>query len=268
MEGKPFPLDEYLDRIGLEGGGAATVDRLEAAQRAQGCTIAFENFDIPLGRGVSLDPDHLVDKLVRSRRGGYCFELNGLFLRAIRAMGFQARALLGRVHLSGEPTARSHQVSLVEIGGSSFIADVGLGGMCPRAPIPLELDQESDHDGVTYRLRDHEFGTLLQVEQGGHWLDLYSFDLCPVIPNDIECANHFTSTHPSSFFTHSRIASLAHPEGRVALFNHECTTTRNGRDEVEQFPDDASYLALLAERFGIVLDAPYEQLAPLGANAG
>ena len=264
MESNPFPLDEYLERIGLEGAGAASLDRLEAAQRAQSRTIPFENFDIVLGRGVTLDPDHLVDKLVRSRRGGYCFELNGLFLRALRAMGFEARALLGRVHVGGEPTGRSHQLSLVEIGGAPFVADVGVGAMTPRKPMPLEVDLESDHDGVAYRLVHHELGYMLQFTQEGSWRDLYSFDLCPVIQADIDYGNHYTATHPSSFFTRFRIASIARPDGRASLFDRQYTCESTEGNLEEEFPDDERYLGLLEERFGIELDARYGELAPLG----
>ena len=263
-EAPAFPLDEYLERIGLSGSRAATLDRLEAMQRAQSYTIPFENFDIALGRGISLDADRLVEKLVRSRRGGYCFELNGLFLSAIQAMGFEARALLGRVHIAGEPTGRGHQLSLVEIDGRRFIADVGFGGMCPRAPIPLEIDRVSEQDGVGFRLQEHALGTMVQVRHADDWQDLYSFDLGPVVPADIAYGNHFTSTHPASFFTGTRIASLAQPEGRTSLFNHLCTTIRGSDEQSEAFPDDEGYLALLEARFGIVLDASYDELAPLG----
>jgi N-hydroxyarylamine O-acetyltransferase len=258
-----FPLQEYLERIGLDGPSAPTLDRLEAAQRAQSYTIPFENLDIALGRGVSLEPDHLVDKLVRSRRGGYCFELNGLFLRAIRAMGFEARPLLGRVHIGPEPTGRGHQLSLVEIGGDRFVCDVGFGGMCPRAPILLEAGTLSTQDGTTFRLQDHELGYMIQIAEPDGWRDLYSFDLSPVVPADILYGNHFTSTHPESFFTGTRIASLAHPEGRTALFNFQCTRVCSDGDEIREFPDDPRYLALLEEHLGIFLDASYEDLAPL-----
>lgn len=110
MANYQFPLDEYCTRIGVPSSGMPTVDRLEELQRAQVYTIPFENLDIQLGRGIDLTPSYADDKLIRRQRGGYCFELNGLFLRALTAAGFEARALLGRVHLSGEPTGRGHQL--------------------------------------------------------------------------------------------------------------------------------------------------------------
>ena len=122
-----FPFDEYCARTSTTTIGAPTIDRLEDLQRAQAYAIPFENFDIQLGRGINLDAEHLLNKLVRSRRGGYCFELNGLFLRAIQRAGFRARALLARVHVAGEPTGRGHQMSLVAMGDRQWIVDVGFG---------------------------------------------------------------------------------------------------------------------------------------------
>uniref|UniRef100_UPI0025F78BB1 arylamine N-acetyltransferase family protein n=1 Tax=uncultured Phenylobacterium sp. TaxID=349273 RepID=UPI0025F78BB1 len=118
-----FDADAYLKRIGLTAPPEPTVEGLNALQRAQVLAIPFENFDIMLGRGISLEPDAVFDKLVRRRRGGYCFEINGLLLTALQAFGFEARALLGRVHLMGQTTGRSHQISLVTIDGTHWIAD-------------------------------------------------------------------------------------------------------------------------------------------------
>src|SRR5262249_47875451 len=151
---------------------------------------------------------------------GYCFELNGLFLMASHAFGFEARPLLARVHLRGEPTARTHELILVTIHGREWIADVGFGGPGLRAPIPFELNHPTTQDGLTFQLVDAGlYGIMLQSQKGNQWLDLYSFDLGHVFPADIALGNHFTSTHPSSLFTFARVAALPRPNGRVALFN-------------------------------------------------
>ena len=263
MSGSPFPIDEYLQRIGAPTRDAVGLERLEELQRAQSCSLPFENFDIVLGRGIRLEPDRLIDKLLRSHRGGYCFELNGLFLRALQHLGFDARALLARVIVGGEPSGRTHQLSLLELGGRQWIADVGFGGMCPRVPMALAYEQESDHDGTTYRLRAHELGYLLQCRLADSWIDLYCFDLSPVVQNDILVANHFTATHPSSFFTTARIASIAHPRGRHVLLDTRCTSICDGTETTESFPDGPTYLTRLRERFGIELDTDYADLAPL-----
>ncbi len=110
-----FDTTAYLQRLRLSESISPTTKGLRTLQRAQFFNIPFENFDIQLGRGIDLDPARLFDKLVHHPRGGYCFELNGLFLMALRAFEFEARPLLARVHTSGEPSGRGHQLALVDL---------------------------------------------------------------------------------------------------------------------------------------------------------
>jgi N-hydroxyarylamine O-acetyltransferase len=139
---------------------------LEALHRTQVSTLPFENFDILLGRGIALAPTALCHKLVHRARGGYCFELNGLLLMALQAIGFEARALLARVHLTGTPSGREHQLTLVTLQGRDWIADVGFGGFGPRAPLPLECNRPTTHEGQTFRLMEAgPFGVMLQAQK-------------------------------------------------------------------------------------------------------
>ena len=193
---KHFEFDRgaYLRRIDFAGDTSPTVENLKALHHAHFHGIPFENFDILLGRGIDLAPGAMFDKLVRNRRGGYCFELNGLFLMALKAFGFDARALLARTHVTGLPTGRGHQISLVTIGGSRWIVDVGFGGDTPRGPVPLQSDKVTTHEGQKIRLKETErFGTMLQTVKNGDWADLYSFDLEYVCQADIDYGNHFNA---------------------------------------------------------------------------
>jgi len=212
VTGFSFPLDAFYARIGVSSGGAPTLKRLEQLQRAFIYSVPFENFDVQLGRGVDLSPQALVDKVLRRERGGYCFELNAVLLMALEAEGFNARSILARVHARGESTGRSHQALLVELDGERFLVDVGFGGGCPRIPMPLVYNSVSDHDGFLFRIVDSFFGYMLQCQQRGEWRDYYSFDLEPVIQQDIDIANHFMSTHPASFMFSNRVAVQAYGE--------------------------------------------------------
>lgn len=95
-----FDLEAYLCRVNFSGSTVVSADTLERLHHAHFHSIPFENFDVLLGRGIRLDPKALFDKLVLGKRGGYCFELNGLFLQALQAMGFRARPLLARDHVA------------------------------------------------------------------------------------------------------------------------------------------------------------------------
>lgn len=264
--GSEFKLDieAYLERIGVDSSMSVSEDCLELLHRAQAYSIPFENFDILLGRGIDLDPEKLFRKIILQPRGGYCFELNGLFLQLIQALEFNAVPLLARVHTRGRPSGRHHQLSLVTIKGRDWIADVGFGANGLRAPIPFETDRINHQDGFEYRLvSSSPYGTMLQIKERGRWQDLYSFDLEHVCDADIESGNHFTSTSPNSFFTWARVATIPNESGRTSL-NDFSVTILSGEDveEIELEPGKP-YLDRINEYFGIILDAPYESLQPL-----
>jgi N-hydroxyarylamine O-acetyltransferase len=259
-----FAKDAYLERINHDGIPRRTEDGLAALHRAQIFAIPFENFDIQMGRGISLAPEALVDKLLRRARGGYCFELNGLFLMALKAFGFDARALLARVHLHGEPSGRGHQIVLVEIRNRRWIADVGFGYPHLHRPIPLELNHPTDQGGRRFRLSEAgPFGIMLQTWEGGGWRDVYSFDLGHVFPGDIAYGNHFTATHPDSLFTSARVAALPREEGAVTLHNLTLRERAANQDFVRELPEGPAYMEALRTHFGIELDLPYNALRPL-----
>ena len=264
MESYVFDLDAYLHRVNFNGAIDVSLDTLARLHHAHFHTIPFENFDILLGRGVDLDPQVVFNKLVLNKRGGYCFELNGLFLQALQALRFKARALLARVHVTGTPSGRGHQLELISIDGRDWVADVGFGGNSPRSPIPMELDYPVTKDGQTIRLTDGgHFGTMFQALEDGEWKDLYSFDLGHVVPADIAYGNHYTSTHPDTLFTSSRVAVRPLPGGSITLLDRTLKITANGREEVQTLPDSPAYLDAVKTHFGIELDAPYDDLKPL-----
>lgn len=269
MEDYKFDLERYLERICFNGGTDVSLDTLTRLHYAQFHAIPFENFDILLGRGIDLAPQALFNKLVLKRRGGYCFELNGLFLQALLALGFKARALLARVHLTGTPSGRGHQLTLVTLDNRDWLADVGFGSDAPRMPIPMEWDILVTIGGKTIRLTDGgDFGTMFQARDKGGWKDLYSFDQSPVFPADIAYGNHYTSTSPDTFFTFSRVAMRPLANGMITLMDRRLKIIDNGREEVQTLPDSPAYLDAVKTHFAIELDAPYENLKPLPPDDG
>jgi N-hydroxyarylamine O-acetyltransferase len=259
-----FLLDDYLERIHFAGALRPDEETLAAIQRAQLTTIPFENFDILLGRGISLEPGAICAKLLGARRGGYCFELNSLFRMALAAIGFDARPLLASVHTRGQPTRRTHELVLVSIGDRQWIADVGFGGPGLRASIPFEFDVSRNQDGTCHRLLEAgALGTMLQAEVDGQWRDLYSFDLNPVSALDIARANQFTSVNANSHFTFLRVAALHTLGGRVTLLNNSLRLVEGGTEQTIVLIEGQPYLEALAQYLGIDLDVSYTELPPL-----
>jgi N-hydroxyarylamine O-acetyltransferase len=259
--GIPFDLEAYLRRVGLDAPPRPNEAGLRALHDAQFHAVPFENLDIQLGRGISLDEARLVAKLVHRRRGGYCFELNGLMLLALGALGFVARPLLARVHLGPSPSGRTHQLSLVDLGGRLWILDVGFGAGGLRAPLPLEPGVVDEGPHWADRLVERDpWGYLMQTREGGEWKDSYSFDLSVVTEADRAVGNHFTSTSTASHFVTSRVASLPTPDGRVSLRDFTLTTLQRGESRTRSVAPGPAYLEELRATFGIELDATYGDL--------
>ena len=131
-------LDSYFARIGHDGPRAPTLETLRELQRKHPLAIPFENLDTLSGTPVRLDLESLERKLVRGRRGGYCFEQNLLLKHVLTRLGFDVVALAARVvweRPAGEPRPRSHMVLLVSLGGRRYLCDVGFGGLTPTGPI-------------------------------------------------------------------------------------------------------------------------------------
>ncbi|GEM79156.1 arylamine N-acetyltransferase family protein [Vibrio superstes] len=255
-------LTQYLSRIGLSMSPEVSTQGLKALHISQHRAVPFENFDVIAGKNIETTANGIFNKVVTRERGGYCFELNGLMLRVLLALGFEARALLGRVHLSGEPTGRGHQTSLVTLDGQQWLVDVGFGSQTPRHPLPLKMDTELCTDLQTFRLVSHDlYGTMLQVRDQDNWLDLYSFDMEEVCAGDIDYGNHFTSTSPNSVFTSASIASIATEDGAITLLNDLLKIKKGDQITEIKLSDEFDYFKQVKLHFGLDLDVPYQKIA-------
>lgn len=260
-----FDKQIYLRRLGIETTIDSSLTSLTRLQRQHIFTIPFENLDIILGRGISVELPDIYNKVINHRRGGYCFELNALFCDALENFGFEVQVVLGRVHLGMEPGGRTHQITLVRIGGKPYIVDVGFGALSLRAPVPLVSDKISQQDHLQYRIiEDPVWRHIMQVRKselgGPEWFNMYSFDLEHVCKGDIAIANHYTSTSPDVHFTKSQTASLLTPDGRIALSGNQLTSVSGGADfeTTQRTVAPADYIRALETKFNLVLDAAFE----------
>jgi N-hydroxyarylamine O-acetyltransferase len=255
-------LDAYLERVGYKDPLAATAETLRGLHLAHVTHIPFENLDILLGWPILLDLDSLQAKLVRGRRGGYCFEQNTLFAAVLERVGFRVSRLGARVRYSASHVLpRTHMLLDVEAEGRRWLCDVGFGAEGPMVPIPLVVGAKSRQFGWTYRLNDEAGYRVLQRVTGGSWRDFYAFSLEPQYPVDFEMASWFVETHPSSIFRKMLTAQRATPEGRHVIRDRDYTLDRGETKESYQIADEEDLLHMMRERIG--LDFPPGTRFPL-----
>ena len=258
MSASSFDLDAYFVRTGYTGPRDATLATLHAVVAAHAQTIPFENLDVLLGRPISLVPDAVFKKLILDRRGGYCFEQNSLLHRVLIALGFKVTTLSARVRWQRPrdfTPPRTHLFLRVELDGTSWLADVGVGGLSLTAAICLDesgREQATPHE--PRRIVREGASLFHQVRLAtGDWADVCEFTLEAMPPIDCELANWFTSAHPQSHFRNRLLVARAAPTGiRLTLLNHEFTTrAADGQATTLLITSPEALLAVLSENFGL-----------------
>jgi N-hydroxyarylamine O-acetyltransferase len=241
-----------VERIGYRGSLEPTADTLRELHRAHLLTVPFENLDIHLGRAIVLSIPAMFDKIVRRRRGGFCYELNGMFGWLLEQLGFTVSLLSARVYDGGQPGPEfDHLVLLVSLDGP-VIADVGFGD-CFVEPLPLNAGNPIMQQGTGYRLTTSDVGTVLERRREGDWEPQYVFSLVPHELAEFAAMCRWQQSAPESIFTRKTVCSMATPDGRITLSGRRFIATMGGRREERDVPDDQEYRALLMSRFGIDL---------------
>jgi N-hydroxyarylamine O-acetyltransferase len=218
--------------------------------------VPFENLDIALGRPISLDLDDLADKVIRRHRGGYCYELNGLFSALLESLGYEvtlvsARTVVAAGRLSPEFDHLALLVGSAVMDGV-YVADVGFGDAFLE---PLALrDEESRVEGAkTVGIAADGDTWVYREDHGAGWSPQYVFRRQPRTLADFAERNGWQQTSPDSHFTRERVASLVTHTGRVTLSGNRLITTSHGqRTERSLTPEEAT--TALVDLFGIRIE--------------
>lgn len=245
----------YLQRLGFDAPPAPTLETLRQLQLRHTGVFPFENLSTLSGQPVLIDLPSIEQKVLHDGRGGYCYELNNLFLALLQELGFDARGISGRV-VMGQPegawTARTHRLSLVTLDGVRYITDVGFGGMVPTAPLMLDTPAEQFTPHEPYRIEQHEDGYTLRANVGGEWRAMYIFDLQRQEDIDYAVGNWYVSTHPESSFARQLMVARTGEGWRRTLNNGSFAIHRIGREtERRQVTDVEELLGLLRSEFDI-----------------
>jgi len=260
-------VDRYLDRIGLDGDGIRAVDRdlgtLARLQAAHARHVPFENLSIvgaPFGdapgEGVTLDTAALYEKIVERERGGYCFELNGLFTALLDALGYEVhRAAAMIVPDDGEHSTPANHHAIVVSLDRRCVVDVGTG--CPRMRRPTPLDGEetpADGAGVRWRVAENDrprYGLTAAYRVGeGDWQSRYVFDPTPRDLSYFRAACDYLASAPESPFTGGVTVQLGAEDGWRELTRGTFARVRRG-ERTERAVPEAEWHDVLEREFGL-----------------
>lgn len=248
-------LDAYFRRIHYDGPRQPTAETLRLLHRTHLLAVPFENLDIHLKRPIVLDEARFFDKIVGQRRGGFCYEQNGLFAAVLRELGFRVTLLEARVGAKTWEAASppfDHMALLVELE-DRWLADVGFGDSFME-PLRFDVPDEQTQQRGTFRVVHDGFeGVHSRKTQAGDWHDEYMFRLEPRTLGDFEPGCHFNQYSPKSHFTQQRVCSLATATGRITLSDRRFIVTENGQRTEHDLDSEADFHRTLRDHFYIEL---------------
>ncbi len=246
-------LDAYLDRIGWTGSREAAFAALAGGLPAHARRIPFGNLDVLLGRSIDLDLGALQPKLVRARRGGYCFEHATLFAAVLEALGFAPIRHSARVVLVSPRTEvpRTHMFVTVALPEGTFVLDPGFGGLAPDWPVPL-VDALPGAGPPLWMARAPGAG-VRKPRAADRIVDCWATTLEVDNASDFVVANYYTSTHPASAFRNRLMLRAFAGDARISVMNRSVTIADGTASRAYELADRAALRALLVEHFGFDL---------------
>jgi N-hydroxyarylamine O-acetyltransferase len=252
MNADNFTLEKYFDRIAYIGKADKDIATLTDIMRCQLFSVPFENLDVQAGKIVSLVPEEIVEKILMQRRGGYCYEVNGIFAMALQELGVPYKFVAARPMTYPVRRPKTHMAVVAEVEGKEWLFDLGFGSSGIRAPMRLdEVDIVIRQDADKYMLSKSSNGVyLLKAFVDGKWANQYEFDLYLQEWIDFVPANYLNSTHPDSIFVKKLLVVLQNPTGREILCDDTLKSIVNG-ESTQQVISMENRASILAARFGL-----------------
>lgn len=247
-------IDAYLERIGVNGSDRSPSSQfLGELQYGHLLAVPFENLDIHWKRPITLNLDQFYSKIVNLRRGGFCYELNGLFNELLKSLGYATRLISARV-CRPDGTAGpeyDHAAILVSLDHDEYLVDVGFGDFVAH-PLRLAVGEEQKDQTGSYRIEKMNEGSFVVKKfQDGEWRGSYVFtDKVRALSEFAEMCD-FQQFSPESHFTKGKICSIMSENGRKTLTDKKFIVTANGTKDESDVDSDENFDALLMNEFAI-----------------
>jgi len=241
----------YLNRIEYTGPGKPSATALRELHRQHLFTIPFENLDIALGNPIRLSLPLLYQKIIVQRRGGFCYELNGLFAALLTELGYFVQMLSARVRHQGDGFGPDFDHMLLKVDlDEPWLADVGFGESFLN-PLPFHAGgSETSNAHHYFLMQDGDEWQLMRSDKDGE-VALYRFRDVPRQLSDYERMCEFHQSSADSHFTQNRVCTRATPTGRVTLSGMRLIVTHDGARTESQLCGELEVSRCLRDHFGI-----------------
>lgn len=243
--------DEYIRELDIQR-SKPDLAFLSEITRRHAARFAFSSVGPMLGDDLPLDIDSLYRRIVVNRRGGYCFEQNGLLYAMLQELGFDVRLYLGRVIYNQDiHPGLTHRITLVETGGSRYIADVGFGPLGPQNPVCMS-GEESHESFRIFRIEERHPGEFhMQTLKDGDFYSLYRFELARYGSADCEVGHFYSHKYSGATFVNHLVVSKIMDNEVSSLRNHEYWIITGSGEQKYDISDGDQLKTILDTRFGI-----------------
>jgi len=243
--------DRYIRALGLQV-SRPDLAFLTEITRQHTAKFAFSSVGPLLGNELPLDTESLYKRIVVDRRGGYCFEQNGLLYAMLQALGFDVKLYLARVIYNQDiHPPLTHRITRVEIDGNHYIADVGFGPLGPQRPVCLS-GKESAENFRLFRIEERRAGEFhMQTLRDGEFYSLYRFELARYGPSDCEVGHFYSHKHPAATFVNHLVVSSIMDDEIRSLRNHEFWVITESGQQRQLIADAAQLHTILNNQFSV-----------------
>ena len=247
--------EKYISRIGLdEKNLTADLETLKLLQRHHLLHVPFENLDIHWKRPIVLDNEKFYEKIVGMRRGGFCYELNGLFNELVREIGFTTMLVSACVAngTGGFGPEYDHAAIIVKIDEAEYLSDVGFGAFTVE-PLRFVLDEEQRDEAGIFVIRQFGAGYFEVAKKDGKgWMSEYIFKKCARDLSEFTRMCDFQQYSADSHFTKGKVCSLLTVNGRKTLTDKNFIVTTNGEKTETPISTKEEFDRILMREFNIV----------------
>lgn len=246
--------EEYLRRIGVENVNiAANAENLKFLQRQHLLNVPFENLDIHWKCPIELDNQAFYKKIVGGGRGGFCYELNGLFYELLGEIGFESKIISLKVSRGDGVFSPeyAHMAILTRIEGKEYLVDVGFGEFIAE-PLRFVLEvEQTDENGIfLIRKYDENYFEIVKKDAGA-WRSECIFTTLPRELKEFSEMCDYQQTSPESNFTKKKICSLMTENGRKTLTGTKFIETKNGEKSEIEVDSEEEFNRILEREFKI-----------------
>lgn len=256
-------VKSYLTRLGLDA-EKPSIEALTRLHQAHVEQIPYETFWIHLGQKWGIDAMESFSRAATTRRGGYCFQLNGGFHMLLTHLGYRVSINPANVHGTAGPERiklENHVAIIADClpcennPDGRWWVDVGLGDALHKQ-MPL-MNASVNQGGMQFGMEavgENGVGDWHLIADPSCWIAGVNMAEQPSSMSEFEDRHHFNMYSPESGYAKVVTAQLRKPHGKTIL--RGCVLTKTDGEVVTTHTSRSltEWQEVLGDEFGLTFE--------------